>query len=90
MLGNSLAVQWLRVRTSTAEGMGLIPGWVTKIPHAAWHGHKKKKKCSFVKNVCFDNGSYTVLLFYSFFQSKFEGTNILNIYYLAQRKTPLT
>ena len=24
--------------------MGLIPGWGTKIPSAAWHGQEKKKK----------------------------------------------
>ena len=28
----SLAVQWLRLCTSTARGMGLIPGMKTKIP----------------------------------------------------------
>ena len=27
-------VQWLRLSTSNAEGVGLIPGWGTKIPHA--------------------------------------------------------
>ena len=38
----SLAVQWLRLHASTAGGLGSIPGWVTKIPHA--HGAAKKKK----------------------------------------------
>ena len=33
--GTSLAVQWLRLRASTAGAMGLTPGWGTKIPHAA-------------------------------------------------------
>ena len=32
-LGTSLEVQWLRVCTSNAGGMGLIPGQGTKIPH---------------------------------------------------------
>ena len=32
--GTSLAVQWLRFGASTAGGMGSIPGWGTKIPHA--------------------------------------------------------
>ena len=41
--GTSLAVQWLRLRTSTAGGSGLIPGRGTKIPHAVQHGQKKKK-----------------------------------------------
>ena len=44
MPGTSLAVQWLRLLTSPAGGTGLIPGQGTKIPHAAWHGGKKKKK----------------------------------------------
>ena len=42
--GTSLAVQWLGLCAPTAGGMGSIPGWGTKIPHAAWCGKKKKKK----------------------------------------------
>ena len=42
--GTSLVVQWLRLRTSTAGGVGLIPGGRTKIPHALWCAAKKKKK----------------------------------------------
>ena len=34
-------VQWLRVGASTAGGMGSIPGWETKIPHASQHRKKK-------------------------------------------------
>ena len=30
----SLAVQWLRLHASAAGGVGSIPGWGTKIPHA--------------------------------------------------------
>ena len=30
--GTSLAVQWLRLHASTAEGMDSIPGWGTKDP----------------------------------------------------------
>ena len=41
--GNSLMVQWLGFRPSTAGGTGLIPGGGTKIPHAKWHGQKKEK-----------------------------------------------
>ena len=37
-------VQWLRVRTSTAGGMGSIPGQGTKTLHAVGGGQKKKKK----------------------------------------------
>ena len=29
-----LVVQWLRLYTSKVEGVGLILGWGTKIPHA--------------------------------------------------------
>ena len=39
----SLAVQWLTLHASTAQGTGLISGWGTKIPHAAQCGEKKKK-----------------------------------------------
>ena len=39
--GTSLAVQWLRLHTSTAGGVGLILGRGNKIPQAAWHGQKK-------------------------------------------------
>ena len=42
--GNSLAIQWLRLCTLTAEGLGSIPGQGTKIPQAMRHGQKKKKK----------------------------------------------
>ena len=38
--GNSLAVQWLGLGDFTAEGVGSIPGWGTKIPQAA-HGESK-------------------------------------------------
>ena len=30
----SLAVQWLRLRVSDAGGVGLIPGWEPRCPHA--------------------------------------------------------
>ena len=42
--GTSLAVQWLRLHTSTAAGMGSILGQGTKIPHAVWCDQKIKKK----------------------------------------------
>ena len=38
--GTSLAVQWFRLCPSNAGGVGLIPGWGTKIPCAMWHGKK--------------------------------------------------
>ena len=38
--GNSLAVQWLRIRTSTEGGMGSVSGRATKILHAMWRGQK--------------------------------------------------
>ena len=41
--GTSLAVQWLRLRASTAGGAGLIPGWGTKIPLAVQPEKKKKE-----------------------------------------------
>ena len=41
--GNSLVVQQLGLRTFTAEGACLIPGWGTKTPQAAQCGQVKKK-----------------------------------------------
>ena len=35
-------VQWLRLCVSTARGTGLIPGWGTKVPHAARHSQNKQ------------------------------------------------
>ena len=40
--GTSLAVQWLRLRAPTVEGMGLIPGQGTKIPLATRCSQNKK------------------------------------------------
>ena len=37
-------VQWLRLCTSPGEGMGLIPGWGTKILHEAKHGQKEEEE----------------------------------------------
>ena len=42
--GNSLVVQWLELRAFTAMGLGLIPGWGTKIMQAVWHSTARKKK----------------------------------------------
>ena len=42
--GTSLVVQWLRLCASNAEGVGLIPGQGTKIPHAMHCGQKLKKQ----------------------------------------------
>ena len=39
---SSLTVQWLGLRTFTADGTGSIPGWGTKIPQV--QGQKKKKR----------------------------------------------
>ena len=41
---NSPVVQWLRLHVINEGGMSLIPGQGNKIPHAARHGQKKKKK----------------------------------------------
>ena len=41
--GISLVVQWPRLRAPTAGDVGLIPGWGTKIAHAATWPKKEKK-----------------------------------------------
>ena len=41
-IGTSLAWQRQRLCTSNTGGMGLIPGWGIKIPHAAWHIQNKQ------------------------------------------------
>ena len=38
-----LVVQWLRLRTSSAGGIGLTSGPGTKIPHATWQGQIHNK-----------------------------------------------
>ena len=43
ILGSSLGVQWLTLYAFNAVGMGLIPDWGTKIPHALWYGQNKHK-----------------------------------------------
>ena len=40
-IGNSLVVPWLGLCASTVRGLGSIPAWATRIPHA--HGMAKKK-----------------------------------------------
>ena len=42
MLGTSLTVQWLRLYTSNAGGVGLIPNQRTKLSHASGVGWQKK------------------------------------------------
>ena len=47
VLGTFLVFLWLRLFASTSQGMGLITGQGTKIPHAAQHG-PKSKMCLFL------------------------------------------
>ena len=42
--GTPLAVQWLRLRASSAGGAGSIPSRETKIPHAARMAKKKRMR----------------------------------------------
>ena len=42
-LGLPLVIQWLRLYASNAEGIGSIPGWGIKIPHALWPKNEKHK-----------------------------------------------
>lgn len=43
-VGTSLAVPWVRRRTSTAGGGGSTPGWGTRVLHATRRGQKKKNR----------------------------------------------
>ena len=43
-MGTSLAIQWLRLCASNAEGADSIPGQGTKIPYAVQRGRKNNKK----------------------------------------------
>ena len=63
----SLVAQWLRLHASFAGGMGLIPGWGTKIPHAVGQGQKTKQdqKTPSMLGTCFQSG---LRLHYSFWQ----------------------
>ena len=49
--GNSLVVQWLGLWASISGDMGCIPGWGTKIPHAAGCGKKKNIKLFFSESM---------------------------------------
>ena len=42
--GTSLATQWLRLHSSSAGGMALVPGRGTEIPHAVRHSQKPVNK----------------------------------------------
>ena len=51
-LGDSLVVQWLGFHAFTAEGLGSIPGWGTKIPQTVQHSQKflhKNKRWALVQ-----------------------------------------
>ena len=43
MRGDFPAIQWLRLCASNAGGMGSIPGWGTKVPHAVQPAKKLNK-----------------------------------------------
>ena len=44
-------IQWLGLRTFTAEGPVLIPGQRTKIPQAVQHGQKKKEEFGSLRQI---------------------------------------
>ena len=47
--GTSLVVQWLRTHASTTGSQSSIPGWGTKILHAAWVTKKFFLKITILK-----------------------------------------
>ena len=44
MVGLPWWVQWLRLHTSTVGGVGLIPGWETKIPHGVAKKRERERE----------------------------------------------
>ena len=42
--GSSLAVEWLRLHAPNTRVMSSVPGWETKIPHAASKTNKQTNK----------------------------------------------
>ena len=44
ILGNTLAVQWLRPHAFAAEGTGSIPNQGVRIPQAVWLSQNKQTK----------------------------------------------
>ena len=84
----SLAVQWLRHWAPTARGVGLIPGWGTKIPHAWWQGQKKErtlyhvgsiftKKICMILNKSWENVALYTLKIFMVLQSETRGCSRL-------------
>ena len=50
--GNSLAVQWLRLRASTSGDTGSIPGKETKIPRGKWCSQKENEQIKNNDSAC--------------------------------------
>ena len=61
---NSLAIQWLQLPAFTAQGLGSIPGWETKILQVMQCGQKRKKKQQHSRG----SGSWFCLKEYSIFE----------------------
>ena len=74
-------VQWVRLCASTAGGMGSIPVWGTKTPHATPHGWKEKKDsdpllvAAVIRKIRFS-------LFFSESQNFYMGTVPFNVIHL--------
>ena len=76
MLGTSLTVQWLRLYTSNAGGVGLIPNQRTKLSHASGVGWQKKNvNGGYVRR--WDNEQMISLLCFCFFEVFFNCEHIL-------------
>jgi len=68
-IGPFLVVQWLRLHTSTAGGVGPIPGWgtINKIPRASRcckkKGRKKKEPEGIARVIVIKTGNTECLLY---------------------------
>ena len=64
MPGSSLVVQWIRLEASTAGGVGSVPGWGAKTPHAAQCVPPKKRMSACNAGYYLTSFSYFIFHFY--------------------------
>ena len=71
--GNSHAVLWLRLCTSTSGVMSFIPGQGTKILHAVRHSQKKQSCISYEKSLFYSDAFANMFLQKCFILNEIHG-----------------